>query len=130
MKFVFDKKVLNYQGTLGNPKRLINMYDYLKNKVEFVKPEKKINEPSIHSKELIEKVKKEDFFEPDSPAYKEIFKTAMYSLNAALTAQKIQGFSIMEPPGHHAGKNFLGGFCYFNNLAEAIKSVDPSDICH
>jgi len=33
---------------------------------------------------------------------------------------EIQGLSIIEPPGHHAGKNFLGGFCYFNNIAEAV----------
>ncbi len=27
----------------------------------------------------------------------------------------------MRPPGHHAGKDELGGFCYFNNIAIAIK---------
>jgi acetoin utilization deacetylase AcuC-like enzyme len=27
----------------------------------------------------------------------------------------------MRPPGHHAGKDFLGGFCYFNNIAVAVR---------
>ena len=28
-------------------------------------------------------------------------------------------FSLIRPPGHHAAKNQLGGFCYFNNIAIA-----------
>ena len=33
-------------------------------------------------------------------------------------------FLLMRPPGHHAG-NFLGvgGFCYFNNIAVAVKKA-------
>jgi len=27
----------------------------------------------------------------------------------------------MRPPGHHVGRDFLGGFCYFNNIAIAVK---------
>ena len=34
-------------------------------------------------------------------------------------------FSLMRPPGHHAGRDFLGGFCYFNNLAIAVAKVLP-----
>jgi acetoin utilization deacetylase AcuC-like enzyme len=44
---------------------------------------------------------------------------------AALGAQEIalsgeNVFSLMRPPGHHAGRDSLGGFCYFNNIAIAI----------
>jgi len=30
-------------------------------------------------------------------------------------------FSICRPPGHHAGINFYGGYCYFNNAALAAE---------
>lgn len=121
MQIIFHKKVLDYQGTLGNPQRLIYAHDYLKNKYNFIKPKIKIKEPSVHTKELIKKVKQRDFYEPDSPAYKNIYDYAILALNGAITAQEIQGFSLLEPPGHHAGKDFLGGFCYFNNIAEAVQ---------
>lgn len=121
MKIIFDEKILNYKGTLGNPERLIYAYEFLKNKYSFIKPDDKIKFPVVHTKELIQKIKERNFFEPDSPAYENIFEWAMLAVNSAITAQKIQGFSLSEPPGHHAGKNFLGGFCYFNNLAEAVQ---------
>jgi len=121
MQLIFHPKILDYQGTLGNPQRLIYAYDYLKKKFSFIKPEIKIKEPSVHTKELIKKVKQRDFYNPDSPAYENIYDYAILAVNGAIKAQEIQGFSLIEPPGHHAGKNFLGGFCYFNNIAEAIQ---------
>lgn len=121
MKLVFDKKVLSYKGTLGFPERMVYAYDFLKDKYLFVKPDVKIKEPEVHDKELIEKVKERNFSDSDSPAYEDIYGRAILSLNSAVKAQEIQGFSLMEPPGHHAGKNFLGGFCYFNNIAEAVE---------
>nr|QSX72313.1 histone deacetylase 4 [Halisarca dujardinii] len=33
------------------------------------------------------------------------------------------GFAIVRPPGHHAMKNKAMGFCYFNNIALAAKSL-------
>ncbi len=31
----------------------------------------------------------------------------------------VPAFSLMRPPGHHAGRDRVAGFCYFNNLALA-----------
>ena len=92
----------------------------LKSKHSFLKPKKIIDEPTIHSKKLIKSVKENTFFNPDSPNYEKVYEFAMLAVNAAINAQEIQGFSICEPPGHHAGIDFLGGFCYFNNIAEAV----------
>ncbi len=121
MQIIFDKRVLKYKGTPGFPERLIYACDSLKNKYSFINPGDKIREPMVHTRELIKKVKERNFYEPDSPAYKNIYDWAILAVNGAIKAQQLQGFSLIEPPGHHAGKNFLGGFCYFNNIAEAVQ---------
>ncbi|MFH1585829.1 MAG: histone deacetylase [archaeon] len=121
MQIVFDKKILDYKGTLGNPRRMIPAYEFLKDKYNFVKPEISVKEPIVHSKKLIDNVKTGDFYDLDSPPRPGIYDLAMLALNSAITSQDIQGFSFMEPPGHHAGKDYLGGFCYFNNIAEAVE---------
>ncbi|MCF7910359.1 histone deacetylase family protein [Candidatus Pacearchaeota archaeon] len=122
MKIIFDKKILNYKGTLGNPNRIEEAYKFLKTKYKFIKPEKITDKPLVHSQELINQVREGsgNYFNPDSPSYPDIYTWAILALNSALTAQKLQGFSFIEPPGHHAGKDFFGGFCYFNNIAEAV----------
>ncbi|WP_027132833.1 histone deacetylase family protein [Geminicoccus roseus] len=32
-------------------------------------------------------------------------------------------FSLCRPPGHHAGSDFFGGYCYFNNAAIAAQHL-------
>jgi acetoin utilization deacetylase AcuC-like enzyme len=65
----------------------------------------------------------------ESPAYPGIYEYAKLSAGAAILAAKIKGFSLMRPPGHHAGKNGKTpqastlGFCYFNNEVIAVKSL-------
>jgi acetoin utilization deacetylase AcuC-like enzyme len=50
------------------------------------------------------------------------------SANVALTAQQqiVQGasaaFALCRPPGHHAAKDFYGGYCFFNNAAIAAQA--------
>jgi len=36
-----------------------------------------------------------------------------------LTGQASFGCSVARPPGHHAGPDFIGGYCYLNNAAAA-----------
>jgi len=63
----------------------------------------------------------------DTPAYDNIYEFARLSAGGAVLAAKIGGFSLMRPPGHHAGVfgAALGvptrGFCYVNNIAIAVK---------
>ena len=42
---------------------------------------------------------------------------------AALIAsgEERAAFSLCRPPGHHAGSDFFGGYCYFNNAAIAAQ---------
>lgn len=52
------------------------------------------------------------------------YAAAKASVDTALTAAQMvleQGekaaFGLCRPPGHHAGPDFYGGYCYFNNAA-------------
>jgi acetoin utilization deacetylase AcuC-like enzyme len=50
------------------------------------------------------------------------------SANAALTAQKLvatgerAAFALCRPPGHHAGSDFYGGYCFLNNAGIAAQA--------
>ena len=51
------------------------------------------------------------------------------SANTALTAADLvaggetAAFGLCRPPGHHAGKDLMGGYCYINNAAVAAQSL-------
>jgi acetoin utilization deacetylase AcuC-like enzyme len=32
-------------------------------------------------------------------------------------------YAVCRPPGHHAGPGFLGGYCYLNNAAAAVRTL-------
>ncbi len=57
------------------------------------------------------------------------FKAAKYSAYSALTAAKYllagerAAFSLGRPPGHHAGYEFAGGYCFLNNAAIAARYI-------
>lgn len=42
---------------------------------------------------------------------------------AELTFSGESAFALVRPPGHHASPNSCWGFCYFNNMAVAIKHL-------
>jgi acetoin utilization deacetylase AcuC-like enzyme len=43
---------------------------------------------------------------------------ALSAAQAVLQGERV-AFALCRPPGHHAGKAFCGGYCYFNNAAIA-----------
>lgn len=59
---------------------------------------------------------------------KDTYEVALASLAGALQLTEIvcqekvkNGFAAIRPPGHHAGKDYGRGFCYFNNVAVAAR---------
>ncbi|MGH7187508.1 MAG: histone deacetylase family protein, partial [Pseudomonadota bacterium] len=56
------------------------------------------------------------------------WRAARGSANVALTAQAIMAkgeraaFALCRPPGHHAGRDFFGGYCFLNNAAIAAQA--------
>jgi len=130
-KIVYSEKCLGY-GTwhVEGPQRVKVAHDILESKgYEIVKPQPATEDEllSVHDMEYLWNLKKGLVEDPDTPAYDNIFEFARLSVGGALLASKIGGFSIMRPPGHHAGRNgaalgvYTRGFCYLNNLAVAVK---------
>ncbi len=70
-----------------------------------------------HTGELIRSVERD----------REIFRVAAKAAGGAIKAAEIAiekpSFALIRPPGHHAGRNFNGGFCFFNNMAVALYSL-------
>jgi len=132
-KIVFSRKCLGYGSWhVEGPERVRKAHEILSDKgYVFLKPEPASEEDllSVHDSEYLWAVKKGMVEDGDTPAYDNIFEFARLSTGAAMLAAKVKAFSLMRPPGHHAGKHgaALGattrGFCYFNNIAIAVKSL-------
>jgi len=45
-------------------------------------------------------------------------QTALAAMDAVLGGER-SAFAFCRPPGHHAGADYLGGYCYFSNAAIA-----------
>jgi acetoin utilization deacetylase AcuC-like enzyme len=64
-----------------------------------------------------------------TPIMRHTFEAALHSAYCALTgaAFLVEGerhiYALCRPPGHHAGVDTCGGYCYFNNAAIAATSL-------
>lgn len=67
-------------------------------------------------------------FDSGTPFTAGTWRAARLGADIALTAQRFiaQGaraaFALSRPPGHHAGPDFLGGYCFINNAAVAVQA--------
>jgi acetoin utilization deacetylase AcuC-like enzyme len=50
-------------------------------------------------------------------------QTALSGLEALLSGAARVAFALCRPPGHHAGADYLGGYCYLNNAAIAAQAA-------
>lgn len=63
----------------------------------------------------------------NAPIVNGTFKAAFEAAQCAVSAAKainvgsLSAFAACRPPGHHAGIDYCGGYCYFNNAAIAAK---------
>jgi acetoin utilization deacetylase AcuC-like enzyme len=132
-KIVFSEKCLNYgSGHIEGPMRVKMAHEFLKEKnYEFLEPNPASEEDllRVHDVDYIWNLKKGFVEDSDTPAYGNIFELARLSAGGAMLAAEINGFSIMRPPGHHAGRSgaalgvYTRGFCYLNNVAIAVKAL-------
>ena len=130
MKIFYSPQCLEYAqpGHPESPARVEATAHFLREKgFDFAAPHPCRDEDILlaHSQELLESVKKESFFDFDTPVFSGIAEIAKLSAGSAIDAAMHclnhgeKAFSLMRPPGHHAARNRLGGFCYFNSIAIA-----------
>ncbi|MEA2652339.1 MAG: hypothetical protein QOI85_2060 [Chloroflexota bacterium] len=68
-------------------------------------------------------------FDTATPIVAGTADAARAAVDIALTAAErvLEGaplaYGLCRPPGHHAGRNLLGGYCYFNNAAIVAESL-------
>ncbi len=48
---------------------------------------------------------------------------ALAALDWLVTSDDTRAFALCRPPGHHAGADYMGGYCYLNNAAIAAREA-------
>jgi acetoin utilization deacetylase AcuC-like enzyme len=67
--------------------------------------------------------------EPDIPVNAALVAAAREAVRTAISAagRLVDGdryaYAVCRPPGHHAGPDFIGGYCYLNNAAAAVEAL-------
>ena len=69
------------------------------------------------------------YMDADSYIHPHTYDMAALAAGGAIQAaefsfeNKVPTYALTRPPGHHAGRDYGGGFCYFNNIAIAAASL-------
>ncbi len=126
MRVVFHPDCLKYvhPGHPERPERVEGIRNILRERgLSFEEPAPATKEDIllVHTEAHYERVMRGAYFDFDTPPLEPRFP--LLSAGAALRAAETLGFALTRPPGHHAGRDFLGGFCYFNNIAIAVKKL-------
>ena len=125
LKIVFHEKYFSvYSGDPASAEgRLDYAYKVLKENFEFVKPEpaQESDLLLVHGQMHVEHVRRDAH----------LYEIASLAIGGAIRASEIAlagepAFGLIRPPGHHASPNSCWGFCYFNNIAIAIKRLIDS----
>lgn len=113
----FSLKCLEYSfpGHPESAERVKSIYNHLKDQGYTFEEAKPCREDDIllaHTKGHLKKVKENTFFDPDTPNLENIYDYAALAVGGAIQAvdKALEGensFSLLRPPGHHAGKNYL-----------------------
>ncbi|MCX6695175.1 MAG: histone deacetylase [Candidatus Altiarchaeota archaeon] len=145
---VYDDRFLKHRQAEGHPEvpeRLTVTMEYLHktgliNQLEQIKPQPAALEDllRVHSREHVEYIKRLSesgsgrfaVIDPDTYVCPETYETAVLAAGGVISAAdavmdgKLDNcYALIRPPGHHASKNQATGFCYFDNVAVAIRHV-------
>ena len=69
-------------------------------------------------------------FDAGTPVAAGTWDSAYWSVQSALTAldevaggKAARAFALCRPPGHHAGRDYMGGYCYLNSAAVVAREA-------
>jgi acetoin utilization deacetylase AcuC-like enzyme len=132
MKIITDERCINYSQT-GHPERPARISRTLERlrgqtelTVDWADP-LPVDEAVIlraHSAQMVAQLESGEDFDNDTPFYPGIAEHARRSVGGALAALAAarageMAFSLLRPPGHHATREVIMGFCYLNSIAIA-----------
>lgn len=122
MKVVYHERYTDLYASdpAAGPSRMEGIFEELKKRGhEFIMPEpaSEADLLLVHTIDLIEDVRRESTYEVSALAVGGAIRCAELALAGE------PAFGLIRPPGHHAGRDFNGGFCRFNNIAIAIEKL-------
>ncbi len=85
----------------------------------------------VHTKEHVDFIRSvgEGRIDMDTVSHEETFDIALLAAGGGMLAaeksytERKPALGLLRPPGHHAGTDYCGGFCYFNNIAIATQTL-------
>jgi acetoin utilization deacetylase AcuC-like enzyme len=122
MKVIFHPRF--YGAYTSNPAaapgRMEPMVKALEKEFEFIEPEAASERDleRVHGRSHVQFVKGE----------RQVYEVGILAAGGAILAAEMAceghpAFGLIRPPGHHASPHSCWGFCYFNNIAIAIKRL-------
>ncbi len=140
---IYDEDYLRHDSGYGHPEsssRLLETIRYLKetglmDKLLLVKPVKASESDleRVHTREHIKSIKSFSGMggyriDGDTYVSKDTFEIARLAAGGEMLAGEFvvsgevdNAYALVRPPGHHARQGMAAGFCYFNNVAVAIR---------
>jgi acetoin utilization deacetylase AcuC-like enzyme len=124
MKAVYSPECLGYDvpGHPEDPGRVRRIYESLKEGgYKFIQagPASKEDVLLVHTPEHFNKMRKGSYGSDDVPVID--MKYPLLAAGVTIKASEELSFGLTRPPGHHASSGQEAGFCYFNNVAIAVK---------
>lgn len=133
MKIITDASCTSYHtpGHPERPERITRTVERLRSQtdlpIEWLQPTPATDEALLraHSPEYLARLRIPQDFDADSAYFPGVEALARNSAGAGLLAADLsrQGetaFSLMRPPGHHATRDLVMGFCYLSNMAITV----------
>ena len=123
MKVIFHEDF--YQVYTSDPAaaagRMEAIVSVIETEVEFVKadPAKEAQIALAHTQAHIDFVRQSGLYDISALAAGAAIQAAEIGLTAP-------SFALIRPPGHHASSDSCWGFCYFNNMAIALQTLQQN----